>query len=201
MAPWLITFGVGYLLGSIPFGYLLVLILHKEDIRNSGSGNIGATNVSRKSPWLGLLTLLLDAGKGMAAVMITVRLFPSPVWMAGLAAFAAIVGHSFSIWLKFRGGKGVATGLGSFLPIAPKTILVLILIFLAIVAISRYVALASVLSVALFPAIGWVIEPYRDTPLMLTFMAASSILIIVRHQGNIRRLMAGTEPRLYGRQQ
>jgi acyl phosphate:glycerol-3-phosphate acyltransferase len=201
MAPWLITFGAGYLLGSIPFGYLLVLILHKEDIRNSGSGNIGATNVSRKSPWLGLLTLLLDAGKGMAAVMITVRLFPSPVWMAGLAAFAAIVGHSYSIWLKFRGGKGVATGLGSFLPIAPKTILVLILIFLAIVAISRYVALASVLSVALFPAIGWVIEPYRDTPLMLTFMAASSILIIVRHQGNIRRLMAGTEPRLYGRQQ
>jgi acyl phosphate:glycerol-3-phosphate acyltransferase len=197
MAPFFITSAIGYLLGSIPFGYLLVLIFHGEDVRKLGSGNIGATNVSRKSPWLGLLTLLLDAGKGFAAVILTMRFFPSPLWMPGLAAFAAIVGHSFSIWLKFGGGKGVATGLGSFLPLTPKTILVLIVIFLAIAAISRYVALASIVSVALFPAIAWALEPYRDAPPMLTLMAASSILIIARHHENIRRLMSGTEPRFY----
>jgi acyl phosphate:glycerol-3-phosphate acyltransferase len=201
MAPSVITFALGYLLGSIPFGYLLVRILYGEDVRGSGSGNIGATNVSRRSPALGLLTLVLDAGKGFAAVVITMRLFPLPLWMGGLAAFAAIVGHSFSIWLKFGGGKGVATGLGSFLPLAPKSILVLVCIFVVIAAISRYVALASVVSVALFPAVAWAFEPYRDAPLMLTFMAASSILIVVRHHGNIRRLMAGTEPRFYGSRQ
>ncbi|HEX8817822.1 MAG TPA: glycerol-3-phosphate 1-O-acyltransferase PlsY [Terriglobales bacterium] len=198
MTPLAITIGLSYLLGSIPFGYLLVRVLYGEDVRTVGSGNIGATNVSRKSPWLGLLTLLLDAGKGYAAVVITMRLFPIPVWMAGLAAFSAIVGHSFSIWLKFGGGKGVATGLGSFLPLVPKTILVLVCIFIVVVAVSRYVALASVLTVALFPAVAWFLEPYRETPQMLTFMAASSILIIVRHHGNIRRLMAGTEPRFHG---
>jgi len=198
MTSFLITAALSYLLGSIPFGYLLVRTFHGEDVRQSGSGNIGATNVSRKSPFLGLLTLLLDALKGFAAVAITLQLSSGPAWLLGLAAFAAVIGHMFPVWLKFRGGKGVATGLGSFLLLVPKTIVVLVCFFIAIFVIFRYVALASILAVALFPVVVWLLGPYRHTPSMLAFMAAASLLIIVRHHANIRRLMAGTEPRFEG---
>jgi len=193
-----ITVGLSYLLGSIPFGYLLVRIFHGEDVRQSGSGNIGATNVSRKSPLLGVMTLLLDALKGFAAVALTRRLFPGPSWLLGLAALAALIGHCFPLWLKFRGGKGVATGVGAFLPLVPKSILVVVCIFIAVFAIFRYVALASILAAALFPLTAWLLEPYRATPAMLAFMAVASLLIVVRHHGNIRRLIAGTEPRFQG---
>jgi len=198
MTSLLITVAVSYLLGSIPVGYLLVRLFHGEDVRQSGSGNIGATNVSRKSPWLGLLTLLLDALKGFAAVALTRRLFPGPTWLLGVAALAAIMGHAFPVWLKFRGGKGVATGLGSFLPLVPKTILVMVAVFVVIFLIFRYVALASILAVALFPIVAWLLEPYRDAPAMLAFMVTASLLIIARHHENIGRLMAGTEPRFQG---
>src|SRR4051812_17816543 len=146
-----------YLLGSIPFGYLLVLIFHGEDVRRSGSGNIGATNVSRKSPALGLLTLLLDACKGAAAVLlaglIVGRMSPGipPYQLLCMAALAAIVGHIFPVWLMFRGGKGVATALGSFVVIAPKAVLVAAALFLAVTLIFRYVSLASIVAVASFP--------------------------------------------------
>ena len=195
MNALLITVAVSYLLGSVPFGYLLVRIFHGEDVRQSGSGNIGATNVSRKSPLLGIVTLLLDALKGFAAVALALRLFPAPAWLFGMAAFAAILGHTFPVWLKFRGGKGVATGLGSFLPLVPRTILVLVSVFVVIFLIFRYVALASVLTVALFPLVAWLLEPYRGAPGMLEFMVAASLLIIARHHENLRRLLAGTEPR------
>jgi glycerol-3-phosphate acyltransferase PlsY len=195
MTAFVITAALSYLLGSIPFGYLLVRFYYGEDVRQSGSGNIGATNVSRKSPFLGVLTLLLDALKGYAAVAITLRLFPTPVWLLGLGALAAAIGHMFPVWLKFRGGKGVATGLGSFLPLVPKTILLMVCIFIAIFAIFRYVALASILTVALFPFTAWLLEPYRGAPSMFAFMTAASLLIIARHHENIRRLLAGTEPR------
>src|ERR1700736_123304 len=115
--------GISYLLGSIPFGYLLVLIFRGEDVRTSGSGNIGATNVSRKSPALGILTLLLDAVKGTAAVCMAYAIAPTYP-LISLAALCAVLGHMFPVWLKFRGGKGVATGLGSFIVIAPKAVLV-----------------------------------------------------------------------------
>lgn len=198
MTALLITVALSYLLGSIPFGYLLVRMFHGEDVRQSGSGNIGATNVSRKSPALGALTLFLDALKGFAAVAIVHRLFPFPAWLAGLAAFTAVVGHMFPVWLKFRGGKGVATGLGALLPLAPKTILVTVCVFIGVLLVFRYVALASILAAALFPFIAWLLEPYRGVPGMFAFMAGASVLIVIRHRGNIRRLMAGTEPRLQG---
>src|SRR5512135_3900432 len=105
-----ITIAVSYLLGSIPFGYLLIKIFRGQDIRQSGSGNIGATNVSRTSPALGILTLFLDALKGFTAVAITRSLFPEHPLLMGVAALFSIVGHMFPVWLKFRGGKGVATG-------------------------------------------------------------------------------------------
>src|SRR5277367_4211470 len=124
MRSLLLTAVVSYLLGSIPFGYLLVRIFRGEDVRKSGSGNIGATNVSRKSPALGILTLLLDAMKGSAAVVlasfISRRFGESPACaLLSMAAFFAVLGHMFPVWLSFRGGKGVATALGSFAIIAP----------------------------------------------------------------------------------
>jgi glycerol-3-phosphate acyltransferase PlsY len=195
MTAFVITAAYGYLLGSIPFGYILVRVFHGQDIRQTGSGNIGATNVSRTSPRLGALTLILDALKGLAAVVVTRMLFPGQTLMLGTASFFAIVGHMFPVWLRFRGGKGVATGLGSFVLVAPKTILVMVAIFVVIFVAFRYVSLASILTVALFPLLAWILEPYRDTPQMLVFLAAASLLIVAKHHENIRRLLAHTESR------
>jgi acyl phosphate:glycerol-3-phosphate acyltransferase len=195
MTAFLLTAAYSYLLGSIPFGYLLVHIFHGKDIRQTGSGNIGATNVARTSRWLGAVTLILDALKGVAAVMITRALFPSQIILPSLAGFMAIAGHVFPVWLRFRGGKGVATGLGSFVVLVPKTILVMIGIFVAIFLAFRYVSLASVLTVALFPLIAWILHPYPEAPQILAFLAAASLLIIAKHHTNIRRLLAHTEPR------
>src|SRR5437763_9696839 len=139
MNAYFIASALSYLLGSIPFGYLLLLIFRGEDVRAIGSGNIGATNVSRKSPALGVLTLLLDAAKGFAAVALARALFsvPQPWLLMTLAALFAVLGHLFPLWLKFRGGKGVATSLGSFILIAPKSIVCMVGIFLLVVAALR----------------------------------------------------------------
>src|SRR4051812_26660843 len=144
--PILIAAVGGYLLGSIPFGYLLVRVFRGADVRATGSGNIGATNVARTSPLLGIVTLLLDAAKGMTAVALVLAVFPQNRALAFVAAFCAIVGHIFPVLLGFRGGKGVATGLGSFLLLTPKAILVAIGIFLAMVAVFRWIALASIVA-------------------------------------------------------
>jgi glycerol-3-phosphate acyltransferase PlsY len=183
-----------YLLGSVPFGYLLVRIFRGEDVRTSGSGNIGATNVSRKSPALGILTLLLDAVKGTAAVWIAYAIAPTYPLMS-LAALCAVLGHMFPVWLKFRGGKGVATGLGSFVVIAPKAVLVAVGIFIAVVVIFRYVSLGSIVAVAFFPLLVYEMHAYGNAPMALALMAATSLLITARHHQNIRRLLAGTENR------
>lgn len=188
-----------YLLGSIPFGYLLVRIFRGEDVRLTGSGNIGATNVSRKSPVLGVVTLLLDALKGSTAVALAAGFGPmdgpKPYGLMSLAALLAIVGHMFPIWLKFRGGKGVATGLGSFLMIAPKAVLLAAAIFLVVVLLFRYVSLGSIVSVGAFPILAWLMHEYGNSWSALAFMATASLLIVSKHRANIRRLLAGTENR------
>jgi len=189
----LISASIGYLLGSIPFGYLLVRIFHGEDIRQTGSGNIGATNVSRTSLALGIVTLLFDAGKGLAAVLLARFLFPGNVTAAGVAALFAVIGHIFSVWLKFRGGKGVATGLGSFILLAPKSVVICIAIFLAMVALFRYVSLASMIAVSLLPVLIFVLTPH--TPEFALVALLSAILILVQHRGNMGRLLSGLEPR------
>jgi glycerol-3-phosphate acyltransferase PlsY len=198
MAAFLLTAACSYLLGSIPFGYVLVRVFYGQDVRSTGSGNIGATNVSRTSPWLGALTLLLDATKGAAAVLMTRAVFPGQTILPGVAALAAIAGHVFPLWLKFRGGKGVATGLGSFLVLFPKTVLLTVGVFVLIFLAFRYVSLASMLAVALFPLLVWALHPV--TPQMLALLVASSILIVAKHDENIRRLLGQTEPRFHWRQ-
>jgi glycerol-3-phosphate acyltransferase PlsY len=198
MKSLLITAGISYLLGSVPFGYLLVRIFRGQDVRMTGSGNIGATNVSRTSRLLGVLTLVLDGLKGLAAVVITERLFPGETFLLGTAAVFAIVGHMFPLWLKFRGGKGVATGLGGFAALVPKTVLVMVGIFIALFLIFRYVSLASVLTVGIFPVLLWLVDPDKRVP-VAGFAAASSLLIISQHRQNIRRLLAHSEPRFQWR--
>jgi acyl phosphate:glycerol-3-phosphate acyltransferase len=200
---YLLTAVLSYLSGSIPFGYLLVRVFRGEDIRASGSGNIGATNVSRKSPGLGLATLMLDALKGLVPVLVALaigrRAGDNPYLLASLAAFCAIVGHIFPVWLRFRGGKGVATGLGSWIALAPRGVLVMVVVFVIMVAVFRYISLGSIMAAAIFPAAARVLHDYHETPAMLAFMAASSLLIIVKHHRNIGRLMEGTESRFRSR--
>lgn len=202
MPTLLLIAAASYLLGSIPFGYLLVRIFRGEDVRRSGSGNIGATNVARKSPALGILTLALDALKGSTAVFLAEILSArnghgaTAYRVISLAALCAVAGHLFPIWLKFRGGKGVATGLGAFVMIAPKAVLISVAIFIIIVLVFRYVSLGSIIAVAAFPVFVWILHQYGDSRRALAFMALSSLLIIAKHHQNIRRLLAGTENRL-----
>src|ERR1700675_4928778 len=189
---------LSYLLGSIPFGYLLVRTFRGEDVRQSGSGNNGATNVSRKSPLLGGLTLLLDALKGSAAVGMAYFLSGRtgagimPSQAMSLAALFAVLGHIFPVWLKFRGGKGVATGLGSFFVITPKAVLVAAGIFVAIVVIFRYVSLGSLIAVASLPLLAYGMNVYGNATGALALLACACLLIVARHHENIRRLLAGT---------
>ena len=189
-----------YLLGSIPFGYLLVRIFRGEDVRSRGSGNIGATNVARQSPVLGVLTLLLDALKGSAAVTLAAFLggrtgSHTPYRVMALAALLAVVGHMFPLWLKFRGGKGVATGLGSFVMITPKAVLIAAAIFVAVVLAFRYISLGSIVAVAAFPLLAWALREYGHAGFAVVFMSLTSLLIVAKHHANIRRLLAGTENR------
>jgi glycerol-3-phosphate acyltransferase PlsY len=218
MPRFVLISAASYLLGSIPFGYLLVRIFRGEDVRLTGSGNIGATNVSRKSPALGVMTLLLDALKGSSAVIVGIivslpfmdpasqipwRLLPpsSPdlTVSAATAALFAVVGHMFPVWLKFRGGKGVATGLGAFIMIAPRAVLLSAGVFFILVLVFRYVSLGSIAAVVAFPLLALALHEYGSSYLALLLMALASLLIIGKHQANIRRLLAGAESRFGSR--
>src|SRR6267154_4293347 len=206
MPTLLLIAAVSYLLGSIPFGYLLVRVFRGEDVRLAGSGNIGATNVSRKSPVLGVATLLLDTLKGAVAVWLAVFLWNRlrtagvvPYHVMALAGLFVVLGHVFPVWLRFRGGTGVATGLGSFAMIAPKAVLAAAGIFLAVVLLFRFVSLGSIVAVALFPLLVWLLHEYGSAPLSLAVMSLVSLLIVARHRENIWRLFAGTENRIGSR--
>lgn len=195
MTPWLISIPLAYLLGSIPFGYILVKIFRKQDIRATGSGNIGATNVARSgAKGLAIATLLLDLGKAFAAVKIAQHIAPANYDLAVAAAVAALLGHCFPIWLGFRGGKGVASALGVFLALTPISALMLLVIFLIIFALTRYVSLASIIAAAAFPVFGFYFVPFR-TPIVFAGFFFIPLLIIVKHHQNIRRLLAGNENR------
>lgn len=191
---------VAYLLGSIPFGYLIVRGKSGDDVRQTGSGGTGATNVSRRAgKTAGVLTLVLDALKGAAAVLIAQN-FGGSDWLTAGAAIAVIVGHIFPVWLGFRGGKGVATGAGVFLVLAPIALLCAGLVFLAIVFFTRYVSLGSMMAAALIPVFVWLhgsfVEPAADLRPLLIATVAGALLIIFAHRGNIERLARGTESQL-----
>ncbi|HKU22259.1 MAG TPA: glycerol-3-phosphate 1-O-acyltransferase PlsY [Terriglobales bacterium] len=196
---------MAYLLGSIPFGYVLVRAFRGSDIRQTGSGNIGATNVARSSPALGILTLVLDAAKGFVAVTIAAALAGGSERVGArylysamaVASLFAVLGHIFSLWMKFRGGKGVATGVGAFIAIVPKAVLVAICVFAALVALFRYVSLGSIVAAATLPAFIYLLYVQPGSPMqsVLGAAVAASLLIIAKHHQNISRLLAGTEHR------
>jgi acyl phosphate:glycerol-3-phosphate acyltransferase len=211
---------VAYLLGSIPFGYILVKLFLKQDIRTTGSGNIGATNVARSgNKGLAIATLLLDAGKGALAVFGIQLAYPdywnwigaqvvsqppghqpdpmpaSVLFSMAIAALFAIIGHCYPVWLKFKGGKGVATAIGAFAVLSPKAAAAAFVCFVAIFLVTRYVSVASILSAAAFPFFLHYLGPESRTAAPIFIAAAASLLIILKHHGNIRRLATGTEPK------
>ena len=189
---------LGYVLGSIPFGYLLVRARSGGDVRSMGSGNIGATNVARTAGMsIGVATLLLDAGKGYLAVWLAGHFSGGNIRIMMYAGLAAILGHVFPVWLKFSGGKGVATALGVFLMISWAAVAAAVAVFAIVVLFSRYVSLASVSAAAALPLLVYLLyAPGHAPPAAVTagtLLAAA--LVIVKHRENIERLMAGTEPR------
>lgn len=199
MTLWILTLTISYLLGSIPFGYLLVRFVRQEDVRDTGSGNIGATNVARAGgATLGIFTLLLDAMKGFIAVFLAMQFVPStaqgPSSIAIAAAVAAVVGHVFPIWLRFHGGKGIATALGVFLALVPMVALAAVGVFALIVATTRLVSLGSILAAISIPIFALLLLHQRSTDLLLG-LSAISLLSIAKHHANIGRLLRGTESR------
>lgn len=188
-----------YLLGSIPFGFLLVRFFLKEDIRAKGSGNIGATNVIRSgAKKLGALTFLLDVCKGIVAVLIVSRIALAPVPhqnAAALAALCAILGHIYTVWLRFKGGKGVATALGVFLALAPYAALAGLAVFVIVFSLSKYVSLASILAAVAFAPAALFLPHRGYTPFMIAVIFAAPLIVIARHHKNIARLLNGTEYR------
>jgi len=191
----LLIAAAAYLLGSIPTGYLLVRFFRHQDIRSVGSGNIGATNVLRSGgKGLGAATFLLDMLKGCCAVwlgaLLGSLLMPAaPVRSAeGIAALVAVLGHMFPVWLRFRGGKGVATGFG--------VALAAIGVFFLVLFLSRYVSLASILGAGGFPLFAWLLVRGPRPAIFIAAQFAVALLIIAKHHQNIRRLLAGTESRL-----
>lgn len=194
---------LAYLLGSIPFGYLLVRVFRNEDIRQKGSGNIGATNVIRSgAKGLGAVTFLLDALKGYFAVLVcglvAAHMGAGPVVRGNaiaLVALCAILGHIYTVWLRFKGGKGVATAFGVFLALAPWAALAGLGVFVVIFALSRYVSLASILAAVAFPICALMLPHPVRTSWQVAVIFLVPLIVIARHHQNIARLVRGTEYR------
>jgi len=190
----LVAIVIAYLLGGIPFGFLLVKLTRGTDVRESGSGNIGATNVLRTSgPAVGVATLLLDIAKGYLAVWLAAELTGgAPEWTS-LAALAVMAGHAYPVFLKFQGGKAVATFVGAFAYLTPLPLAAVLLLFIAVVAATRYISAASILSAAAFPFGVWMI---LHPPVQVTAAAfIAGAFIVYRHKSNWARLRAGVENR------
>jgi len=192
---------IAYLLGSIPFGYLIVRRKLGDDIRQTGSGGTGATNVSRRAgKTAGIITLVLDALKGSLAVLLAMGLSPDVHWIIAAAAIAAIIGHMFPVWLGFRGGKGVATGVGVFLILAPIALLCAGIVFLGVVLLTRYVSLGSITAAVTIPFFVWLqsvfVAPAAELKWLLIAAILGALLIVFAHRGNIGRLARGTESRI-----
>ena len=195
---------LAYLLGSIPFGYLLVRLSVGGDVRETGSGGTGATNVTRRAgKGVGVLTLLLDFLKGSAAVLVAGAVLGAgegAQWWACAAGGAAVLGHVFPVWLRFRGGKGVATGLGVFILLAPLATLCALAVFVAVVWLWRYVSLGSIVAASVLPPAVWALGALglgdrAPTPLLLLSVLGAA-LIVLMHRANVGRLLRGEESKL-----
>ncbi|MFZ0883540.1 MAG: glycerol-3-phosphate 1-O-acyltransferase PlsY [Candidatus Acidiferrales bacterium] len=197
-SAWLIPI-VAYLLGSIPFGLLIVKAFGGPDIREIGSGNIGAANVTRNAGKIaGILTLAFDAGKGYLAVWLAGRVTAENIHWMTIAAVFAVVGHMFPVWLGFHGGKGVATGLGVFIPICWQAVVAGIALWLLVVIFWRYSSLGSIAAAAALPVFIYLLyAPGHAPPPSVTYgTLAIVVLVIYKHRANIERLISGEEPRL-----
>jgi glycerol-3-phosphate acyltransferase PlsY len=187
---WVYAALLGYLLGSIPFGLILTRLFGAGDLRSIGSGSIGATNVLRTGrKGLAAATVLLDLGKGVLAVLIAARLWPG---LESLAAVGAVVGHCFPLWLRFRGGKGFATAAGVCLALAWPVMLVCAVVWAAALAASRLSSVASISAVVAAPIVAWAAGLTAVGPVL----AVIAVIVLVQHRANIRRLIAGEEPRV-----
>lgn len=187
---------LAYLIGSIPFGYLLVRLKSGQDVRSMGSGNIGATNVLRTSGRItGVVTLVLDIAKGFFAVWLMARFgADSPAWTSA-AALAVMAGHAYPVFLKFHGGKAVASFIGAFLYLTPIPMAAALALFVIVTAATRHVSMGSVIAAGSLPLGTWMIEHPPVVVLVATLIAA--IFIIYRHRANIARIRSGTEYMLH----
>jgi acyl phosphate:glycerol-3-phosphate acyltransferase len=196
--PALALLLVSYLLGSIPFGVILAKFLGGADVRKAGSGNIGATNVARVAgPAAGVLTLLLDAAKGWFAVCLAARVMHGETGFLVAAGFFALLGHCFPLWLRFRGGKGVATAAGAFAALCPEAMIAALILFALVVWFWRYVSLGSLAAAATIPLFVYFLwAPHFAPPDVVTLGSlAISAVVIFQHRGNIGRLVRGEEPK------
>ncbi len=186
----------GYILGSIPFGLVLTRLAGLGDIREIGSGSIGATNVLRTgNKPLALLTMLLDGGKGGAAVLLAGVFSPDTVFLF-VAGAAAVAGHNFPVWLKFKGGKGVATTIGTLLAAAWPIGIAVCLTWLVAALVFRYSSLSAIIALGVSPVFAWFLTPPPDTLPLAILAGALGVLAIIRHHANIRRLINGDEPKI-----
>jgi acyl phosphate:glycerol-3-phosphate acyltransferase len=183
---------IAYLVGGIPFGYLLVRWKTGEDVREKGSGNIGATNVLRTSGrTIAVATLVLDIAKGIFAVWLADRLSGgSPVWMS-FAALAVMAGHAFPVFLKFKGGKAVASFIGAFLYLTPIPMLAALVVFVIVVAVTHQISMGSIVAAGSLPFAAWLIE--HPEPVVILAALIAGAFVIYRHQANIERIRSGTE--------
>jgi acyl phosphate:glycerol-3-phosphate acyltransferase len=188
----LLSLVIAYVLGAIPFGYLLVKFSSGQDVRDSGSGNIGATNVLRTSGRAAAIaTLALDIAKGFLAVWLAARLTGDAPGWTSLAALAVMAGHAFPVFLQFKGGKAVASFIGAFLYLTPLPLIAVLLVFLITVAVTRFISAGSILAAAAFPFGVWMIL-HPPAPVLLAAFVAGAF-IVYRHRANWDRLRAGTE--------